>query len=159
MKKWFEFQHNFHTKKIKKTTSTDKFILFNIPAEKIRHIHNMVISLLKKGRLEKVSWYEPKLTTDGYKNMYYKGIADIDEETLESWLSDPDYDQLRDAAGQGLYYNCTDQVTRKQTIQQIRDYFPIDWDTADINFTVQQPGQVFPLHYDCLLYTSDAADE
>ena len=148
MKKWFEFQHNFHTKNIKKTTSTDKVILFNIPAEKISHIHNMVISLLEKDRFTKVEWFDKKASTNRYKNTYYREIADIDEEMLESWLSDPEYDQLRGASGQGLYYDCTDQITRKKTIQQIRDYFPIDWDTADINFTVQQPGQVFPLHYD-----------
>ena len=79
MKKWFEFQHNFHTKKVKKTTSADKVILFNIPSDKINHVHNMVISLLEKDRFEKVKWYDPVLDTNKYKNTYYKEIADIDE--------------------------------------------------------------------------------
>jgi len=148
MKKWFEFQHNFHTKKVKKTTSARKVKLLNIPADKIKHVHNMVMSLLKKGHFTKVKWFNSKASTNRYKNTYYRDIADIDEETLESWLSDPEYEQLISASAQGLYYDCTDKIIRNKTIQQIRDNFPIDWDTADINFTVQQPGQVFPLHYD-----------
>ena len=85
MRKWFEFQHNFHTKNIKKTTSTDKVILFNIPSDKISHIHSMVVSLLEKDLFQKVKWYDPELDTNKYKNTYYKEIADIDEEMLESW--------------------------------------------------------------------------
>ena len=139
MRRWFEWMSQHQDDGDKKT----EFVWKNLhqETESIRH-------WLSKGDWE--YWFDGP-AFDGKK--YIKTISTdyekfgIDLATISEWIDDPEYDRLMKQTGT-MSIIAIPGMLRKIFVQQVRDIFPIDWDTAQIDIMAQRPGEMFPLHYD-----------
>lgn len=75
---------------------------------------------------------------------------EISTDTLDQWINDPEYKTLLNESGQITIIENMPVFIRNMFIKNVREKIKVNWDTAKIEITVQQPGQMFPLHYDRL---------
>jgi len=141
MKKWFEYQESLQ----KKTDAVlqDNFIEFNI-AEAVVPIREW--ALKKNLQIEKNDACFNKKT---YIEEIIKSYPEskLDTKTIESWILDPEFDNLMNVAGKRIRI-LTDDEELNFIKNILKPYFKIDWNSAQINVHVQAPGQMSPLHYD-----------
>jgi hypothetical protein len=67
--------------------------------------------------------------------------------TVEKWFADPAYNKLFEESGTIDIVDVPDEI-KIQIRSQLQDIFHIDWDTAQIEIYSQNPGDIYPLHYD-----------
>jgi len=141
MKKWFEYQESTH----KKTDAVlqDNFIEFNI-AKAVEPIRQW--TLKKNLQIEKNDvCFNKQMYIDEIVKSYPNST--LDKKTIESWILDPEFNNLMDIAGKRIrIFTNDDELNFIKKI--LEPFFQIDWYTAQINVNVQAPGQMFTLHYD-----------
>jgi hypothetical protein len=72
----------------------------------------------------------------------------VDVDTLTTWITDERYHFMLDVSGVQDYLEDIPKSVIDEFRSKTKHLFSIDWDSAKIIVTVQQPGTVFPLHYD-----------
>jgi hypothetical protein len=73
---------------------------------------------------------------------------DVDIDTLTEWWSDERYQFMMEVSGIQDYLEDIPKLVIDQFRAKTEHLFPVDWNSAKIIITIQQPGTVFPLHYD-----------
>ena len=152
MKHWFEFQDKFHKSKLSESKEIndklpENFVLFNIPYESIKPILGIAKILLEKGKLDETTTF----SSESYRKFIkvcYDNLVYLNENQLQEWLEDPEFDNLMKVAGKELVLNPENTGFMKKIAQCVTKYFPINWEKAEIKLYAQMPGQMCPLHYD-----------
>lgn len=140
MKKWFEFMASFQDPE--KDHDFDNYQFKNLHRET-----ECLRKLVESGRYTKTehlafdpSWYANKID--------YKYLDNsITPEQVREWINDPEFHRLIHQSGTSVTIEIPSFV-RQEFVKQARPHFDLDWDRTEVKLMVQEPGQMFPLHYD-----------
>ena len=151
MKKWFEWLD----KRQGGNTPPDSFIWGNVFEET-----NEIREWLLSARLEKTR--KPGFDRKAGINYAWEAYKDTDlnKDDLTEWFTDTRYAKLFELSGTIDVITMPEDIKR-QFIDRVKNTFPIDWDTAGVSIYAQNPGDVYPLHYDRVthdLYGAPAPD-
>ena len=73
----------------------------------------------------------------------------VDHDIVRSWFNDSRFDFMAHVSAiQDQYRNNSPKSVLDEWQCKTDYYFNIDWSSAHVFLTIQQPGTVFPLHYD-----------
>lgn len=136
MRQWYEYTAQHH----EAVPSRENWISGNVYDE-TQFLRQWVDS----GNLDIVNRQAlyPDMMVDEIMREYH----DLDKDTVDQWLNDPEYDRLmihNGTQGRVFLHEKFDQYLRTK----LQGCFPINWKEAIVEITVQRPGEVFPLHYD-----------
>lgn len=140
MKQWYQWQdqHQFNE------TADTNWIVGNLQNE--IEIINRWLRLNIHESAVGPSFDRKRYLKEVLKNYQHLGLS---EDQLTNWIMDPAYTKFFDVVSEhDTVTNIPDPV-KKTFFKQVKNFFPVDWDQyVHIKITVQQPGNMFPLHYD-----------
>lgn len=141
MRKWYEWVDSLVTK----DNTLNNFVCMNLYEET-----QCLRDWLESGKWTGINY--PAFDGPGYVQQIVKNNPnlDISIDTLDSWINDPEYDVLLKETGKLMHVPSVPEIVQNKFVKNVEKVFNIDWKTAKIQVTIQQPGQMFPLHYDCL---------
>ena len=140
MKNWYDWQDR---NQFSETTDTN-WIVGNLKNE--IKIINQWLKVGSAVTVEGPSFDRTEYLKEVVKNYQH---FELSESTLTDWIMDPAYTRFFDVVSKHDTVSDIPEPVKKTFIKHVKDFFPVDWTQhVHIKITIQQPGHMFPLHYD-----------